>query len=161
MCAEGGGNAKMVVRGAVDTDIPLIIGLWHAMRLEAGLGDDLLVPEWEARLGDFLRAGLATGTVAVWLAELRGTRAGTTLGVCKDDYPFLLFAPGFYAFIGCVFTAPPFRGRGIATELVRRALNWARERGAREVRLLPTPASQPIYERLGFRPAGDLALSLE
>lgn len=150
----------MRVRAAVVSDITVIIGAWHAMRLEAGLGDDLLVPEWQASMSGFLREGLTAGTVAVWLAEVEGEVVGTTLGVVKDDYPFFLFAPGFYAFIGCVYTAPAWRSRGIATDLVRRAVDWARERGAREVRLLPTPASQRIYERVGFGPAGDMGLSL-
>ena len=148
------------VRAAQTTDIPAIVEAWHAMRLEASLNDDELVPDWHPQLTLFLQQRLDQGSAAIWLA-VQGERVlGTTLVLLKDDYPFCLFAPGFYGFIGCVYTVPTARRQGIATLLVQRAVGWAREHGAHQVRLLPTPASQALYERFGFGRVEDLQLTL-
>lgn len=148
------------VREARASGLAVIMQAWHAMRLEAGLPDDGLVPRWREALGSFLEAPMADHPACVWVAVQGGSVVATALALLKDDYPFCLFPPGLYAFIGCVYTAPGARRRGIATALCPEAVAWARARGARTVRLLPTAASASIYRRPGFREAGDLELSL-
>lgn len=152
------GRIGVSVRAARAVDVAAVVDLWHAMRLEAGLGDDLLVDDWRPRLEGFLGETISSGRAAVWLAEIDGTVVGTALGLLKEDYPFFLFRPGLYGFVGCVYTAPEWRRLGVATDLVGRAVAWLREQGATTVRLLPTEASRSIYEAMGFRPTGDLEL---
>jgi ribosomal protein S18 acetylase RimI-like enzyme len=57
------------------------------------------------------------------------------------------------AYIDNVVTLPPFRGRGIATVAVARAVSKSIESGAEVVFLLAEAngAAQRLYERLGFR----------
>jgi ribosomal protein S18 acetylase RimI-like enzyme len=53
---------------------------------------------------------------------------------------------------------PTVRGRGLARRLVAVALNWARVKGARTVRLrvaVDNAAARTVYESLGFSPSGD------
>jgi RimJ/RimL family protein N-acetyltransferase len=53
---------------------------------------------------------------------------------------------------------PAVRGRGLARRLVAVALNWARVKGARTVRLrvaVDNAAARTVYESLGFSPSGD------
>ena len=54
---------------------------------------------------------------------------------------------------------PDFRGRGLGAKLAQDVLGQLRRRGAQtfslEVRV-PNPAAQGLYQRLGFRPGGDL-----
>ena len=52
-----------------------------------------------------------------------------------------------------VAVRPAYRSKGIATELVRRSLQWVRSRGARRIRLqvrTDNVAAQTLYEGLGF-----------
>lgn len=58
------------------------------------------------------------------------------------------------AWVGMVLVDPAFRRRGVATALVETALGFLRDIGVRTVQLDATAAGQPVYERLGFRPAG-------
>lgn len=53
-----------------------------------------------------------------------------------------------------VFSDPEFRQRGIATELVRYSLTFAKKRGAKRVFLSAEPLSTAsrIYQKFGFRP---------
>jgi GNAT superfamily N-acetyltransferase len=57
-----------------------------------------------------------------------------------------------------VATAPEARGRGLATELMARALMDARARGCQTTSLQSTRMGQPIYARLGYHDLGQLQL---
>jgi GNAT superfamily N-acetyltransferase len=57
---------------------------------------------------------------------------------------------GIYA----VGTLPPWRRRGLAQSLVEHMLTDARSRGARTATLQSTRMGQPLYDSLGFEPAG-------
>lgn len=53
-----------------------------------------------------------------------------------------------------VFTLPEYRNRGIATALVRRALDLAAERGCACATLQASPLGVPVYRALGFEAVG-------
>ena len=57
---------------------------------------------------------------------------------------------GSVGWVGMVLVDESFRHRGIATQLVERALEYLDERGVRTVRLDATKFGQPVYERVGF-----------
>ena len=55
------------------------------------------------------------------------------------------------AYLYAIATAPEWRGRGFATELITKAISLARERGSRAVMLIPSEESLVgYYERFGF-----------
>lgn len=56
------------------------------------------------------------------------------------------------AWIGMVLTLPEYRGRGYATLLMKRSIDYCRQRGVRTVRLDATEMGRPLYERHGFTP---------
>jgi ribosomal protein S18 acetylase RimI-like enzyme len=57
-----------------------------------------------------------------------------------------------------VATLPEARGRGLATELMTRALADGRARGCHTTSLQATKAGYPIYARLGYRDCGKLQM---
>jgi len=62
---------------------------------------------------------------------------------------FTTYGPDL-AWIGMVLVDPEFRRRGIATALLRTALESLQRDGVQTVKLDATPAGQPVYEALGF-----------
>ena len=57
-----------------------------------------------------------------------------------------------------VATVPEARGRGLSGELLRAALDEARERGLRTSTLQATKMGFPVYERIGYRDVGELQM---
>ncbi len=49
-----------------------------------------------------------------------------------------------------MFTEPSFRGKGVASAIVKVAVEWARVNGYASVRLHASEMGQGVYERLGF-----------
>ena len=60
--------------------------------------------------------------------------------------------------IGLVFVAPAWRGRGLGRRLTEVALRHLQELGCRSVLLAASQLGLPIYERLGFAPSGGYRL---
>jgi GNAT superfamily N-acetyltransferase len=57
-----------------------------------------------------------------------------------------------------VATVPNARGRGLAQGLMRRALADGRDRGCEVSTLQATKLGRPVYERLGYRPLGEIQM---
>jgi GNAT superfamily N-acetyltransferase len=57
-----------------------------------------------------------------------------------------------------VATHPTAQRQGLSTALIKQALRAARERGCTTSSLEASAAGRPVYERLGYRPLGRLAM---
>ena len=60
--------------------------------------------------------------------------------------------------IELVAVVPEARGRGLAGKLLAHALADAAERGCETSALIATELGRPVYERLGYRPLGQLQM---
>jgi len=58
---------------------------------------------------------------------------------------------GREAYLMNMYTAPAWRGRGVAREIVGTILEFAREAGMTTVRLHASVPGRPVYERAGFK----------
>ncbi|HET8863008.1 MAG TPA: GNAT family N-acetyltransferase [Solirubrobacterales bacterium] len=94
---------------------------------------------------DGFRAGLAGATSIRWYGAYADEEPVCCVGTIEvgDD-----------CCVTGVATPPEFRGRGIASWLMLRALAEARGQGAATASLQATKAGAPIYERLGFADFG-------
>ena len=78
------------------------------------------------------------GCFAAWLdGRVVGTTTTTTYG-------------SELAWIGMVLVDPRYRRRGIASRLMRKALDYLREAGIATVKLDATPEGRTVYEAFGF-----------
>jgi ribosomal protein S18 acetylase RimI-like enzyme len=65
---------------------------------------------------------------------------------------------GTDAFVTMVATLPHHRGKHLASNLLRHALNEAKRRGQKTTSLQASKLGQGIYARLGYRPLGEVHL---
>jgi ribosomal protein S18 acetylase RimI-like enzyme len=96
------------------------------------------------------RLAAACGLETVFLAEWAGSAAG--LAVLRTGPT--ISGPDDWAELSELYVRPGSRRRGLGRALVEAALDYARQRGCREVHLLVDPenaAALALYESLGFR----------
>jgi len=86
-----------------------------------------------------------------FLAELDNELAGTVTTTAYGQA---------VAWIGMMLVHPKHRRQGIATLLMRQAIEYLRRRAVRLIGLDATPAGYPLYEKLGFVPEWTLTRSL-
>ncbi|MGP8078615.1 MAG: GNAT family N-acetyltransferase [Thermoplasmata archaeon] len=92
------------------------------------------------------RDGRPAGSGVIWLvpSQPRPGRLG------RRRMPYVM----------SMYTEPEFRGRGVATQIVRAQVRWARERGYARIFLHASERGRPIYARLGFVPGNEMRLDL-
>ena len=122
----------MLIRRMTNGDLPL------GLRLSAQAGWNQTEADW--------RRFLWLEPEGCFVAEWAGEPVATTAA----------FVFGSVGWIAMVLVDEAFRHRGIATQLVERALKYLDGRGVQTVRLDATPLGQPVYQRLGFLAEYDL-----
>lgn len=115
------------LRRMMPQDIPA------GMRLKEIAGWNQTPADWER----FLNAG----PDGCFVAECEGRVVGTVTTISYEDR---------FAWIGMVLVDPDFRGGGIGTRLLEKAIAYLDARGIPTLKLDATPHGKPIYEKLGF-----------
>jgi len=141
---------KIRVRRAVADDLELLVRHRRGMFEAMGVKDarelaqaDRDYRRWARRLmrrGELVGFVASTGRVpvasgCVWLQE-RQPRPG--------------FAGGGIPYLLSMFTEPSWRGRGLATKIVKAAVAWCRRSGFGVMTLHASKMGRGVYERLGF-----------
>jgi GNAT superfamily N-acetyltransferase len=84
----------------------------------------------------------------IYLGDLDGQTIGTTVTWDRGDDVEITF----------VAVLPEARGRGVAGRILAHALERERERGKKASTLIATKLGRPVYEKLGYRDAGELQM---
>jgi len=108
-------------------DIPAAVGLKN-------------IAGWNQTAADWERL-LSASPDGCFVAEDDGRVIGTTTTISYENK---------FAWIGMVLVDPSYRGRGIGTELLQRAISYLDSSSIPCMKLDATPQGRPLYERLGF-----------
>ena len=127
-------NLCITLRVMRQTDLPFA----DAVRALAG---------WNQTLDDWRRF-LAMEPDGCYLAERNGQSAGTATTI--------VYGPTV-AWIGMVLVHPDHRRQGVGGALLKRCIEYLRERGVRSIKLDATPAGKRVYDGLGFKDEWPLA----
>jgi len=117
-----------------------------------GLGDR---EQWDR---SYLKGALAriiqSADAEIFLAEVGSTLAGFIEVYVRQDADEVTLVQHRYAELQSLMVSLPFRGNGIGTRLVEAAQQWARQKGAMEMRLGVwefNEMAREFYENVGFR----------
>ena len=139
------------LRPATAADVAELVRLrklmMHAMG--APTGD----PGWERACHEFLATSLAEGTTGAVVADdpgLHGRLVACGVGTVAQRLPGPMAPSGRYGYIASMVTVEAWRGRGLATGIVVRLLDWFAGIGVQRVDLHASAEGEPIYRALGF-----------
>lgn len=138
-------------------DYPAAAALRQEMALEMGSDFDAIAADWRAKFTAYFSAKQSAGLAQLFLALDNSEPVGCATISILDDYRNAAFDIRT-AHINAVFVRAAYRRRGIARELMRMALDWAREAGCTRVRLRASDDGRPLYEALGFRSGREMEL---
>ncbi len=99
----------------------------------------------------FFQKNLGSASWQDWVALVDGEVRGIGAMAFLSRPPYPGNPEGKDAYLLNMYTAPLFRGQGLALAIVHEALQDARTRGVRKVILHATDAGRRIYDKLGFQ----------
>jgi GNAT superfamily N-acetyltransferase len=117
----------MNIRTMTAQDIPA------GMRLKETAG-------WNQTEADWKRF-LESSPQGCFVAELDNHVCGTVTTIVFE---------GRFAWVGMVLVNPEYRGQGIGTRLLERAIEYLESLNVPAIKLDATPQGKPLYEKLGF-----------
>lgn len=127
--------------------------------LQLQLDRELGAQPREGFLDQFAEAWLAEhqeGRRVTWLAEQPdGRPVAVVHGAVVQKLPSLRRASGRWVHVSLVFVSIDVRGRGLATILLDRLIDWARDQGIIRIQLNAGPQAGGLYERQGFGPPAE------
>src|SRR3954447_20733157 len=110
---------EIAYRLATVAEIDQLIRLRVAMQSEVGHGDPSYWSALERELKPYFAISIPSGEFIAYVAEADGRIVGTSGMVFHQHPPSGGNLSGREAYIMNMYTLPEFRGRGIATELLR------------------------------------------
>ena len=142
----------MEFRLATVQDIPKLCALRKQQLLDEGAQPAVDI---DHQLEAFFQSAFA-GKNLVQILCLDGGEIVSTGAACFYKFPPSFSNPsGSVAYIANMYTAKPYRGQGLATQILNRLKTEIAQRGATVVWLLASPMGYPFYLKHGFTPQGN------
>lgn len=154
----------VTIRCATLDDVQTLCEFRSRMFDEMGWSDRSRIDDLAESYAEYLRDTMVSGEAAGWIAEasaLKPVAVGTACLVWKRVPPSLRNPDGREAYILGVFVDPEWRRRGIARELVQRAIDQATAEGAALVTLHASDAGRKVYDAMGFTDSHEMRLFTE
>ena len=144
-------DEAFTLRRATVEDIDLLVELRDAMWREIAEGTELCdVSEALGNTREYFEVAVPSGDYVCVLAEAQSQVVGVG-GIVIYRKPAQPLSPvGVEGYILNMLTVSEWRGKGVASAIVERLLDCAREAGAGLVWLRATEQGRPVYERFGF-----------
>ena len=138
---------SLKIREYLNDDLEDVIRIYNEsfMNLTSCWLNPMTLEWFMKRFGDALR----TKTGTVFIAEYDGVSIGYVL-VTTEKRPRV----GLVAYISGICVVPSFQRRGIGTNLMERAIDWAKKQGGviveNDDEIIENPGAVSFFEKLGF-----------
>jgi GNAT superfamily N-acetyltransferase len=143
-------------------DLDVLVDHRHRMWSDIGHRTEAEITEHDGRYRSWARSRLRSGELAGCMAE--ATDAGVVasgLVWFRPDQPRPKLPTLVSPYILSMYTAPAWRGRGVATRIVRELLVLVREAGYPNAELHASRFGRRMYRRLGFERSWEMRLWLD
>lgn len=148
----------IVYRKLSEKDLGTIIEMRIDQLTEEYKAEGRVVPEGvdlKTSLMDFYTRNMAAGTYVSWLA-LDGDKIVGTSGMSFAEKPPYFTCPtGRLGILSSMYTDPDYRRMGIATQLLDRVVNEAKEYGCGTIYITASNMGVKLYEAYGFKHNGN------
>ena len=111
---------------------------------------------------EWIRGRLSEGRLVGFVVrDEHGKVAGSGCVWIRDEQPRPTNPRQQNPYLMSMYTEKEFRRKGVAKIIVRRAIEWCRERGYERIVLHYSKEGRPLYESFGFEPSNEMRLRLQ
>ncbi len=149
---------EITYRKLTENELDVIIRMRISQLEEEYLSSGRTVPEdvdLEENLMDFYRRNMAAGTYVSWLAFDGEKVVGTSGMSFAEKPPYFTCPTGRLGILSSMYTDPDYRRMGIASELLKRVVQEAKDYGCGTIYITASDAGVKLYEAHGFKHNGN------
>lgn len=134
-------------RKAIIDDIVKLIDLRKRQLVDEGIEPNIDI---DRELNLFFHNKLSDGSLIQWLAEDNEEIIATGAIIFYEFPPTYTNKSGKKAYITNMFTKENYRGQGIATKLLTKLVDEAKDSGISKIWLGASKLGRPVYKKFGF-----------
>jgi GNAT superfamily N-acetyltransferase len=139
-------------------DIESLMAMRKKQLIDEGLEPSIDI---DTELEDFFKRRLSDGSLVQWLAEDEGELIASGAIVFYDFPPSYTNKSGKKGYITNMYTKESYRGQGLATSMLGKLVEEAKQAGVTKLWLGASELGRPVYRRFGFQETDEyLELSL-
>lgn len=142
----------MIYRLATIHEINTLADLRKQQLADEGISED---KDIDVELHNFFMKKMKDGTLVEWVAEENNVIIATAAIVFYEFPPSYTNESGIKGYITNMYTAPAYRGRGIAVSLLNKLITEAKERKVEHLWLSASKMGRPVYRKIGFKDSYD------
>ncbi len=139
-------------RFANNTDIDQLIKLRFQMQKEVHKANEIVLNQnYRNKLIHFFNKNITSKSYVSAVAEI-DNKIISAIGLSTyEKPPSITGASGIVGYITNVYTLPDYRGNGIASELMRMIIQYAKENQFDKLHLTSIDSAKKVYDNAGFK----------
>jgi len=153
--------APLKIRPATLRDLETLIAHRRGMWFDMGYKNKAELEAADKSYRRWTKERLKSGELIGFIVESNGQIAGSGCIWLRSRQPKPGNAKGGQPYLLSMYTEHPFRGKGIATKIVRESIRWAKAKGFPQLSLHASDMGRNIYEKLGFKQTWEMRLELK
>ena len=142
----------MEYRKATEQDIGILCRIRKQQLIDEGISPSIDI---DAELERYFTDKLKDGSLIEWLLVDNETVIATAAIVFMEFPPTYTNKSGIKGYITNMYTAPEYRGQGIATSMLDRLIAEARQRSVHKIWLGASRLGRPVYRKFGFNESSE------
>ena len=149
------------IRQAALRDLKTLIAHRRGMWFDIGYRNKAELEAADQAYRRWARERLKSGELIGFIAETNEQVAGSGCIWLRPRQPKPGNAKGVQPYLLSMYTEHPFRGKGVATKIVKEAIRWAKAKGFPQLSLHASDMGKSIYSKLGFKQTWEMRLELK
>lgn len=138
----------MNYRKATTNDIDELVDLRKKQLVDEGIEPSIDI---DTELFTFFQNKLSDGSLIQWLVENQDEIIACGAVIFYDFPPSYTNKSGKKAYISNMYTKEKYRGQGIATKLLSKLVEEAKNEGITKIWLGASKMGRPVYKKFGFK----------
>lgn len=152
------------IRKATLRDLEILVVHRRGMWFDMGYKNKAQLDKADKVYRNWAKPRLKSGELVGFIVEAEGQVAGSGCLWLQPVQP-RPGRPGFKVggqpYLLSMYTEHPFRGKGVATKIVKESIRWAKAKGFPRMTLHASDMGRSIYEKLGFKQTWEMKLDLK
>ncbi len=132
-------------------------GMWFDMGYKSKVGLNTADTVYRA----WAKPRLKTGELVGFIVEADSQIAGSGCLWLQPRLGVPGFKGGPQPYLLSMYTEHAFRGKGVATKIVKESIRWAKAKGFSRMTLHASDMGRSIYEKLGFKQTWEMKLDFQ